>query len=215
MRLKLLSLLITLFCAGPAVATEVFVGNIPYDGTVYGTAAEFRFVLSELADALGVEVKEKSGQWLIDGRPVATIRSEGKVWVEMSAIPKELVRIVRNKELNTIDLYLVETVEAPPEEDWANGGTMILFYADWSEACIAMEQTIAYIAESPSLKVEFLNIDYPNSSVYRNRVRLFQGNEIPYFVILDANGRRLDSFSGFFTYGELLDRLQEAFAKAK
>jgi thiol-disulfide isomerase/thioredoxin len=204
-----------LVLAGPAVATDIFVGNKPYEGAVYGTASDVNFVLSELAEALGLDIEEVDDGWTLDGTSVPTTVYQNRIWISLSALPEDLVRVVRSEELNTIDLYLKERAELEADVSWANNGTIIFFYADWSEACQAMEQTMAYIAQSPTVKVEFLNIDYPSSDVYRRRVRLFDGGEIPFFVILDKRGRKIDSFSGFFTYAELLDKLKASFSKVK
>ena len=210
-----ITLLILFGLCAPALASGVFVGNEPYEGTVYGTGSEVRVVLKELAEAVGIEAKEADGGWTFGGQSVPTTEEENKVWVNISSLPKKLIKVVRNEAIGTIDLYVLETVQEGPEEDWAKGGSLVFFYADWSEACIAMEQTMAYIASSPSLQVEFLNIDHPNSDVYRRYVRQFEGEEIPFFLILDSRGRKIDAFSGFFTYAELLDKLQNSFSKSE
>ena len=195
------------------MATEIFVGNTPYEGEVYGTASDVRFVLFELAEALGLEVEEGPDGWVMGGKPISTTVEKSKVWVNLSALPESLIRVVKSDELNTLDLYLMETVEVDGDGGWSKDGTLVVFYADWSEACRAMEQTLAYVAQSPSLNVEFLNVDNSNSDVYRRRVGLFEGEEIPFFVILDDKGRKLASFSGFFTYAEFLEKLEENFSR--
>ena len=214
MRLSSL-LLMLLLLALPALANNVFVGNKPYEGEVYGTSSDVRFVLSELAEALSVEYEETESGWTLGGVSVPTLVDKDKVWVELDRLPEGLIRVVRNASLNTIDLYLMETVEDGPDGSWASGGTLVFFYADWSEACRAMEQTMAHIAQSRSLKVEFLNVDNPDSSVYKRYARRFEGDKIPFYLLLDTRGRKIDAFSGFLTYGELLDKLKESFSAAK
>jgi thiol-disulfide isomerase/thioredoxin len=210
-----LTLLILFGLCIPTLANNVFVGNEAYEGSVYGTASDVRFVLLELAEALGTEAVEGDDGWTLGGLPVETTIMENKVWINLVELPEELIRVVRSEEMNMIDLFLLDTVEVGEDDGWGNGGTLVFFYADWSEACRAMEQTMAHVAQSRSFQVEFLNIDYPTSDVYRRRVRHFKGDEIPFFLILDSRGRKIDSFPGFFTYAELLEKLKASFSKSK
>lgn len=215
MRLRLLFLILFLM-AIPALAHNVFVSNKPYQGQVLATASDIRFVLSELAEALNLEVEESEEGWILGGFPVSTLQERNKVWVQLKALPEELVRVVRNPELNTVDLFVQQSVEGEgSEEPWGMGGTLVFFYADWSEACRAMEQTMAHVALSRTLKCEFLNIDYPKTPVYKKYAHRFEGDRIPFYLILDTRGRKIDSFSGFLTYTELLDKLRESFSKVK
>src|SRR5690606_2391987 len=116
----------------PVLAGNVYVGNQPYEGRVTGSGSETRFVLSELAEALSFEIEELEEGWALQGIPVATKLHEGSVWVELSALPSELVRVVRSIELNSLDLYKVSTTGSEPQQDWSGEGTMVYFYAEWS-----------------------------------------------------------------------------------
>jgi len=208
-------LFMLLLLALPALANNVFVGNKVYEGEVYGTSDDVRFILSELAEALTLEYQETEGGWTLGGMPIPTLVEQNKVWVSLDSLPAELVRVVRNSELNTIDLYLMEAMEDGPSGSWGNGGTLVFYYADWSEPCRAMEQTMAHVRQSRSFTVEFLNVDYPDTPVYRKYAKRFEGDRIPFYLLLDKKGRKIDAFSGFLTYGELLEKLKDSFSKGK
>ena len=203
-----------LLLVAPALANSIFAGNQPYQGEVQGTVDDPRFELFELAEALDLEVEETEQGWLVEGEMV-NVEDEGqRVWVDLSALPAEVVRVVRNKTLGTLDLFRAKTISDGPAEVWSGGGgTIVYFYADWSEACQAMEQTMNYLDESPAVTVAFLNIDLPDSPVYRKYVRLFEGDKIPYFVLLDTDGKTVDRFDEFKTYPEMLNKLKSAFGE--
>lgn len=208
----LLPILLTLTLAMPVWANNVFVSNQPFEGQVVGTGSEVRFNLSDLAEALGVEADEVDGKgWVLAGFPVETFEEGGITWVKLSSLPQKLVRVVRSEELNTVDLYLKKDVAAAPDDSWGADGVLVYFYASWSPACQAMEETINVLERAKTVKLVRLNIDEPHSRNYRKYVRLFEGNRIPFFVVLDSRGRKLATFANFQSYAALLDRLKKAF----
>lgn len=206
-----LSIALVLLLSLPSWAANIYIGNQPYQGRVTGTGSEIQFVLSELAEALSFEIEELEEGWALEGKQVATKLSEGLVWVELSALPSDLVRVVQSRELNTVDLYRVRSDGSDSKEVWTGNGTMVYFYAEWSYPCIAMENTIASLEQSSTLKVARLNIDQPNSPVFKRYVKLFEGDRIPFYVLLDSRGRKLDTFSGVITYPAILEKLKAAF----
>ena len=206
--LKLL-LALVLYLNLSALAADVYIGNQPYQGRVIGTGSGIEFVLSELAEALRFEIEELEEGWAIEGMQVATKFYEGLVWVELSALPSELVHVVESPELNILDLYRVNIKRPGPV--WTGEGTMVYFYAEWSPPCLAMENTIAALEQSSTFEVARLNIDHRDSPVFKKYAKLFEGDRIPFYVLLDSRGRKMETFSGIITYPALLDKLKAAF----
>jgi thiol-disulfide isomerase/thioredoxin len=196
-----------------ASASDVYISNSPFKGKTLGVGSEMRLGLLDVGEALNLAVKETDGQWSIGGFDVETTSEEGVVLISIQDLPTEVVRVVISEELQTVDIYKVQMLDEQPAATWAGEGTLVLFYADWSPPCQAMESTIIYFIKSQTLDVELLNIDKPQDRVYRSRVRLFEGDVIPYFVVLDKRGRKLHSFAGFRTYNEMTEELKKAFSK--
>lgn len=206
----LLALVVVL--AVPALANNVFVGNKPFKGQVVGTGSEVRFNFFDLAKALKYEIVEGEDGWTMAGYALATFEESGVIWVNLEDIPKELVRVVRSTELNTLDLYRVATLDSGPVEDWAGAdGKLVYFYADWSPACHTMAPTIDVIERSRTIKLIRLNIDKPATRVYKRYVHHFEGNYIPFFAVLDSRGKKITFFSGFQSYSDIISKLKKAF----
>lgn len=211
MRQTVLLLGLVLVMLLPAWA-DIYVANRPYEGSVRGSYGDERVMLAEIAQALGLEIGQSDQGWTLGGSYAPTIEEDGEVWVSLSALPSEVVRTVEHRALGIIDLYRLGSTMSPETVDWGGKGTVVYFYADWSPACVAMENSISMLERATNIEVKRLNIDTPRSSIYRDHVRLFQGDEIPFYALIDENGRRITSFSGFFTYNELLEKVREAYS---
>ncbi len=198
-----------------ASADEVFVSNQPFAGQVLGTGSKTRLKLDDLASALESVADRGEDGWTIDGFPVETTQENGVVWVEVGALPEGLVRVIRSDELETLDIYKVEQTSAFIDEDWGGQGTLVCFYGAWSPACRAMNNTLAVLAQSRTLELRILDIDRPGTPEFREYARYFSGNKIPYFVVIDDQGRKLHSFAGLTSYGDTLKEIKAAFAKQK
>ena len=205
-------ILLTLWLVMPVWANNVFVGNQPFEGRAVGTGSEVRLSLLDLADALEVDTALVEGKgWVLGGFPVETFEDFGITWVKLRDLPQKLVRVVRSEELNTVDIYRKKDVASAPDDNWGADGALVYFYATWSPACQAMEETINVLERSRTIKLVRLNIEEPHSRNYRRYVRYFEGNRIPFFVVLNSEGRKITTFASFQSYAGLLDRLKKAF----
>lgn len=208
------SLALLLILALPAVADDVFVGNKPYKGATVGSGDGTRFVLQELAEALDVYAEKAESGWTIAGKPVKTTEEEGAIWVALSDLPAELFEVVVSKELGTIDLFLKREVMGEVEKTWSGDGTLVVFYASWSEACTDMDRTFMTLYQSPIIDLQIVDVDFPKEEAYKKYTRrYFEGDRLPYFVVLDSRGRKIHSFDSFHTYTALLEELKKAFTK--
>ena len=197
----------------PVWATDVFVGNQVFEGPVVGAGKQVSLGLAALAEALELEVVQGEDGWTLAGKKIDTRTADGTVWVDIGDLPKELIRIVYSKELNTLDLYKQKVVSSSIEEPWSGEGTLVFFYGDWSAECRAMYSTVMNLKQSRTLKVELLDVDVPKAKVFRKYIRHFKGNGLPYFVVLDKRGRKIHSFVGVHSYPAVIEELKKAFAE--
>lgn len=208
-RAFLVSLLLSFLAAVSSVsAQEIFVRNQPFKGPTQGLGEELSFSLPHLAQALGVEAMEGPEGWLMGGEPVRTRQEGGVTWIRLQDVPPALVRIERNAELQTLDIYLAEAVAEGPGV-WSSKNRLIFFGAGWCPACHAMAPALGDFRSTGAMEVIYIDIDQPKHKDFKKFVRHFRGDKIPYFVVLDKKkNRRKHSFDGFRTYTELLKELK-------
>jgi hypothetical protein len=203
-------LLVSLFSS--ARADDVFLGNKPFKGQVYGVGSDIRVSLQDLAGALGVTAEQTSQGWQLAGKPVKVVEDHGAVWIGLDDIPPELVRVVRNKEFGTIDMFKVaggQSTSAPVKGSWGGDGVLVFFGASWDPHTAEMRNTISQLEQSRVVDVAYVDVENMETPAYKEYAYLFEGNKVPYFVLLDGEGRKLHSFTGFQTYSEMLAILKK------
>lgn len=209
MRQLLLTALLVLLAIPAAWADEIFVGNKPFEGRSYGVGEEVRFSLLDLAKALELPANSTPEGWFLGSSKVEIHEEHGVVWVSLDDLPSDLIRVVRNKDFGTVDLYRVETQAASgPGSSWS-GGALIFFGASWDPHTQSMMPTIDEIERSKMVQVVYVDVEDMESESYKEFDYLFEGDKIPYFVILDEKGRKVHSFFGFQTYSEMLATLKK------
>lgn len=208
-----LCLLAVFWLTAPAVAEELFVANSPYKGVVGGAGGETRVLLSEISESLNIPAVEENGVWTLGDYPVKVTEEGGKAWVRLVDLPKALVRIVRNHDLGTVDVYLTDEVRKGPDRSWAGQGKLVVFYANGSPACRALDRSLEDIILANTIELIIVDIDFPKEENFRKYYRRFKGDKVPYFVVLDNDDKEIDNFTGFKTYPEILTKLKDAFSK--
>jgi hypothetical protein len=204
-------LALVLFCLAPlaARADDVFIGNKPFQGQVYGVGNDIRFSLLDLGQALGLPVRQTPEGWLMNGRKVRVSEDHGVVWIALDELSSDEVRVVRNKEFGTIDLYRLEEETASGKKQWGGDGVLVFFGASWDSQTRDMRTTMTEIERSQVVRVVYVDVEDMDSPAYKDFDHLFQGQGLPYFVLLDSSGRRVHSFRGFRTYSDLLATLKQ------
>ncbi len=193
-----------------AGADEVFVSNKPFTGRMYGLGDDIRFSIKDLADSLEVRAVQTPEGWFLHGVAVPTVEQQGVVWVNLADLPEKIVRVVRNREFKSLDIYRSkEAGVAGQSRDWGGDGTLVFFGASWCPTCKAMKPTMAQFEQSRRIRVAYVDVEESASAAFKDFAFLFEGDKIPYFVILDGSGRKVDSFFGFQTYSELLTRVEK------
>ena len=213
---KLLLTLLLLLNLAPLAgwADDIFISNKPFKGQSYGVGTEIRFSVLDLAKALNLTTSESAEGWLLDGRQVKTTKEHDVIWISLADLPPELVRVVRNKEFGTIDLYRVEGASAPTQGTWGGDGTLVIFGASWCPTTASMRPTISEIERSQIVRVVYVDVEAMDSSSYQEFDYLFAGDKIPYFVLLDGHGTKIHSFMGFQTYSDMLAILKKHIKKS-
>ncbi|MCA9791551.1 MAG: hypothetical protein KC910_07135, partial [Candidatus Eremiobacteraeota bacterium] len=127
---------------GPAQADDLFIRNRPFKGAVSGSGAQMMVELAPLAEALGVQARAVGSGWLVtrdaNDQTGQELASQGQVVVEGTSVTSnpgadgavmvnlaEVARVLGakvtpNKELGTVDVYLVDRVATPSGGDWSS-----------------------------------------------------------------------------------------------
>lgn len=123
-RTGLLFLLLGLF-QGVAWSEDLFVLNKPFKGQVSGAGADIYVELAPMAKALGLEVKEEGGGWVLfetghtagaarPGEVVANdrvVKHQAGPLVSLQDLAAALgLKVVRNKGMGTVDVYRDQSV---------------------------------------------------------------------------------------------------------
>lgn len=208
MRNLLLSgLLVLMFSPLAGWADNVFISNKPYKGQLYGVGNDIRFPIEEIARALGLRVDQTPEGWFLAGSRINTTEELGVVWVRLDALPNDRVRVVRNKEFNTVDLYRVGSKGDFQPKTWGGEATLVFFGASWDPHTSSMLSTISELERSQSVRVVYVDVENNRSASFREFAYLFEGDKIPFFVLLDGDGVKLHSFFGHQTYNGLMSIL--------
>jgi hypothetical protein len=122
-----------------AAAEDVYVKNKPFEGTVVGRGLSSELSLKDLGTALGLEVKQNDGQWLLGETPLSVRESEGLILVTLSALKEAGFKVIHSPDLGTIDIntgkgVMTAQVEHRRMAEIEAGGSkpiLVYFGADW------------------------------------------------------------------------------------
>lgn len=207
-RLLILSIVFIVGLSSVASADQIYVSNKAFKGRVFGVGSEIRLALPDLAKALNYRVEHNDVGWMLSGRPISVTEESQVVWVRLEDLPKDLVRVVLNKDFRTIDLYRVMD-DGPLEAAWGGEGTLLVFGTSWCPATKSMKSVLSNLESSNVVHVVDIDIEAPKSMNFRDYIGYFEGNKVPFFVLLDNTGNPLHSFFGAVTYQELMATLQK------
>lgn len=203
-RLLLSTLLLFLLMPTAGWADNIFISNKPYKGQLYGVGNDIRFPIQEIAKALEIRVGQTSEGWFLGGSKVNVIEELGVTWIKLDELPANRVKVVRNMDFGTIDLYRIGDKEASNHGSWGGEGTLVFFGASWDPHSSSMLSTISELERSQVVRVVYVDIEDSRSPAFRNYAYLFEGDKIPYFVLLNGDGVKIHSFFGFQTYSGLM-----------
>lgn len=232
MKKLLVSCLLLAGLGSAARADKLYVRNRAYEGYVIGTLANLSAVEVDARDmsrALGYNLDEVEGNWVI--RPQGSkstpnlnpgarklyaggkeihYRADGdRKLVILAELASALGgRVLRHPELGTIDFDVVsqqkEEVGFDPKQ------YHLLFYgADWAPASKLFKPVVVEVDLRKLVRVIYIDCTQPRSPNYKNFIRYFNGDKIPYTVLLGPKGKVLKTWTGYQDIGPWATELQK------
>lgn len=201
-----------------AGADQLYIKNKPFNGYLVGTAQNIDNIevdLGDLCKALGLTVEEAEGNWLV--RPSGGARPDlpkgaHKLYFGTKEVPfrtdgdHKLVklrdaarglggRLQRHPELGTIDFDLIpgKTTNGYNPNEFH----LVYFGADWAPASKMFKPVVIDYDLKDEIPVIYVDCTQPRSDNYRNFIRYFKGDLIPYTVLIDPKGRAVKTWTGY------------------
>lgn len=219
-----LTLLVLLACS--AWADRLFVRNKPFQGYVLGTAQDVPGLEIDVADlcrSLGFNLEVVQGNWVVqqdlnDPIPKVTPGAH-RLWVSGKEFPyrtesgRNLVRLgsfaetigavlKHNRELGIIDLNLGSRKAADrPQGPDLRTHRVLYFGADWAPASKLFLPVMEEFERKHLMPVIFIDCTQPRSPNYKNNIQFFQGNAIPYTVLVSPAGKVVKTWTGYQELG--------------
>lgn len=213
-----------------ASADQLYVRNRPYTGFVAGNPAQPSSVevdLRELCQALDLKINEVNGNVLVsrageapddppgegntlyvEGTPVAFRDDSGHRLVPLASFASALGAVLkRHAELGTLDFSL--TGRDVGSGSMVGPNQLLFFGADWAPASKLFKPNVTEIDKRGLLPVIYIDCTRPRSANYKNFIRYFQGNQIPYTVLLGPGRKVVKSWTGFQEMGAWATELQK------
>jgi len=222
----LLTMLLLISLVYTAWADRLFVRNKPFQGYVLGTAQDIRGLEIDIADlcrSLGFKLEVVQGNWVVlqdpdDAIPKVTPGAH-HLWVAGEEFPyrtesgRNLVRLgdfadkieailKHNRELGIVDLNLSsrKSAQAPKGPDLRTH-RVLYFGADWAPASKLFLPVMEEFERKHLMPVVFVDCTQPRSANYKNNIQFFQGNAIPYTVLVSPAGKVVKTWTGYQELG--------------
>ena len=216
----LLPCLLLLAVGSNAWADRLFVRNRPFTGYALGTAnpASIEVDLGDLCKALEIKLEEINGVWVVrrnttDALPKGEA-SPGSLFVNGTLVDyrvdsgHRLVRLAefseaiggklsRHPEAGTIDLNLGVAKVDLSKAYKIDKHRLVYYGADWAPACKMFLPVVAEFDRKGIIPVAYVDCKQPRSANYRNFIRYFNGNKIPYAVLLSPENRVVKTWTGY------------------
>lgn len=217
---KLLVSCFILACCSGAWADKLYVRNRPYQGYVIGTLDNLSALevdARDMAKALGYDLDEVDGNWVIrpggnKTNPNGLTHGAQKLYAGEREIPyrvdvdRKLVkladlaeaigaRVLRHRELGTIDFDVMrEQLEVGYDPKQFH---LIYYGADWAPAAKLFKPVVVEFDLKQIVPVVYVDCTQPRSATYKNFIRYFNGDKIPYVVLLGPNGKVVKTWTGY------------------
>jgi hypothetical protein len=204
-------------------ADRLFVRNKPFQGYLLGTANpdSIEVEIADLAPALGLILREVDGNWVMsaegDSPPAGLKPNAHKLYlggkevsyrvdgvhrlVKLKLAAQALqARVVRHPEVGTIDFDLVSGSTAQSSEYRKEGYRLVFYGADWAPASKMFKPVVVDLDLKKLVPVLYVDCTQPRSDNYKNFIRYFKGNLLPYTVLLGPKGI-VKSWTGYQELG--------------
>ncbi|MBN9416235.1 MAG: hypothetical protein J0I12_12405 [Candidatus Eremiobacteraeota bacterium] len=229
---KLLVSCLLLASASAAWADRLYVRNRPFEGYVIGTLDNLSALevdARDFARALGYNLDEVDGNWVLrspndKSAPALTagahkLYAGGHELAYRADVDRKLVkladlaqalggRVVRHSELGTVDFDLIngykEEIGFDPKQFH-----LIYYGADWAPAAKLFKPVVVEFDLKKLVPVIYVDCMQPRSPVYKNFIRYFNGDKIPYVVLLGPNGKVAKTWTGYQDIGPWTTEIQK------
>lgn len=228
---KLLVSCLLLATISAAWADKLYVRNRAYEGYVIGTLDNLSAVevdARDFAKALGYDLDEVDGNWLFrpqgnkeapaltpgahklyaGGSEVAYRVEADRKLVKLAELARALGgRVMRHSELGTIDF---DVVQGHKQETGFDPKQFHLIYygADWAPAAKLFKPVVVEFDLKQIVPVIYVDCMQPRAPVYKNFIRYFNGDKIPYVVLLGPNGKVVKTWTGYQDIGPWTTEIQ-------
>jgi len=218
----------------PSWADKLYVRNKLFEGYLTGSVRDLNSLevdINEFARALGSQVEEVDGNWLvrvpqesgtghhpsnakklyINGREVGFRQDYERKLVKLQAVAEALGgRLVRHPEVGTIDFNLLPTKTTGYDPTQYH---LIYFGADWAPAAKLFKPVVVQLDLKDIVPVIYVDCTQPRSANYKNFIRYFNGDRIPYTVLLNPKNRVVKTWTGYHDLGPFQEQIQEELSK--
>ena len=219
-----------LLLSSAAFADKLYVRNKIYEGYLTGSVRDMSSLevdVQELSQALSYTLDEVDGNWLMrvkTDEDVPDMVSHGKkLYVGTTEVAyrvdgnRKLIhladvasalggRLVRHAEVGTIDFNLIPKAQVGFDPKKYH----LLFYgADWAPASKLFKPVVVQVDLREILPVIYIDCTQPRSANYKNFIRYFNGDKIPYTVLLAPKGKVLKTWTGYQDLGPFTTELQK------
>lgn len=110
-----------------------------------------------------------------------------------------------------VEVTAVAPREAATEEP---GATLVYFGAKWCGACRLSKPGLEVLEATAAVNVVHVDVNQSKGDNYQKYGAYFEGKRLPYFALLDENGRKIHGFSGQQSFESLLKNIQGKGASA-
>lgn len=234
---KLLVSCLLLSSFSAAWADKLYVRNRPYEGYVIGTLDNLSALevdARDFARALGHNLDEVDGNWVwrvqgdksvpqmvagahklyAGGREVPFRVDVDRKLVKLADLAQALGgRVQRHTELGTVDFDLMKDFKEEVGFD-SSQYHLIYYGADWAPAAKLFKPVVVEFDLKKLVPVIYVDCMQPRSPVYKNFIRYFNGDKIPYVVLLGPKGKVVKTWTGYQDIGPWTTEIQKLTGKS-
>ena len=212
-------------------ADHLYVRNKRFSGYLTGSVNKLSSLevdINEFSRALGYSLEEVDGNWVMRAKPsdpLPSLTSQAKKLYVLgqevryrSEAEHKLVhlaelavalngRLVHHPEVGTIDFNLL-----PRSSDVgfdAKKFHLIFYGASWAPASKLFRPVIIEFDLRGIIPVIYVDCTQPRSPNYKNFIRYFNGDKIPYTVLVSPAGRVIKTWTGYQDIGPFTTEIQK------
>ncbi|MBT9583314.1 hypothetical protein IV102_08185 [bacterium] len=230
MQKQFLAWLLLAALSSTAWADRLYVRNKMYHGYLTGSAHDVKSLevdIQEFSRVLGYSLEEIEGNWVVKvkpgdstpvlaghtkklyvvGKEVAYRHDSERKLVHLSDLAGLLGgRLVRHPEAGTIDFNLIPKAHTGYDPKKCH---LIFYGADWAPASKLFKPVVVQVDLREIVPVIYVDCNQPRSANYKNFIGYFNGDKIPYTILLGPKGKVLKTWTGYQDLGPFTTEIQK------